>query len=48
MITLDEVEGIFQAELLGYDFFVFKNIDAECISILYKRKDEKYGIINVN
>lgn len=48
MKPMDEEEAILQAELLGYDFFVFKNIDAECISILYKRKDEKYGIINVN
>lgn len=44
---MDEEEAILQAELLGHDFFVFKNIDEECVSVLYKRKDDSYGIINV-
>ncbi len=48
MKPMDEEEAILQAELLGHDFFVFKNIDEECISVLYKRKDGKYGIINAN
>ena len=43
---MDEEEAILQMELLGHDFFVFKNIDEECISVLYKRKDGNYGIIN--
>ena len=48
MKPMDEDEAILQAELLGHDFFVFKNIDEECVSVLYKRKDGAYGIINVN
>ncbi len=47
MKPMDEEEAILQAELLDHDFFVFKNIDEECISVLYKRKDGRYGIINV-
>ena len=43
----DEEEAILQIELLNHDFFVFKNIDEECVSVLYKRKDNNYGIINV-
>ena len=43
---MDEEEAILQMELLGHDFFVFNNVDEECISVLYKRKDESYGIIN--
>ena len=43
---MDEEEAILQMELLGHDFFVFKNIDEECVSVLYKRKDGNYGIIN--
>lgn len=43
---MDEEEAILQMELLGHDFFVFKNVDEECISVLYKRKDGNYGIIN--
>ncbi len=44
---MDEEEAILQMRLLNHDFFVFKNIDEECVSVLYKRKDGKYGIINV-
>lgn len=44
---MDEEEAILQYELLGHDFFVFKNSNEECTSILYKRKDGNYGMINV-
>lgn len=43
---MNEEEAILQIELLNHDFFVFKNIDEDCFSVLYKRKDGKYGIIN--
>ena len=44
---MDEEEAIIQIELLNHDFFVFKNVNEECVSVLYRRKDGKYGIINV-
>lgn len=44
---MDEEEAILQMELLNHDFFVFKNIDEECVSVMYRRKDGNYGIINV-
>jgi putative sigma-54 modulation protein len=44
---MDEEEAILQMQLLNHDFFVFKNTDEECVSVLYRRKDNKYGIINV-
>ena len=47
MKPMDEEEAIIQAELLNHDFFIFKNVDEECVSVLYKRKDNFYGIINV-
>ena len=43
---MDEEEAILQMELLNHDFFMFKNIDEDCISVLSKRKDGKFGIIN--
>lgn len=43
---MDEEEAILQMELLDHDFFVFKNVDENAISVLYKRKDGNYGIIN--
>ena len=44
---MDEEEAMLQMELLNHDFFVFKNIDEECVSVMYKRRDGNYGIINV-
>ncbi len=37
-------EAMTQMELLGHDFFIFKNED-KLISVLYLRDDGKYGLI---
>jgi len=42
---MDEEEAILQMEMLGHDFFIFKDRDTSHICILYKRKDNNYGII---
>ncbi len=44
---MDEEEALLQMRMLNHDFFVFKNLDEECVSVLYKRKDGKFGIINI-
>ena len=44
---MNEEEAILQMDLLNHDFFAFKNTDEECVSVIYKRKDNSYGIINV-
>lgn len=44
---MDEEEAILQMNLLGHDFFVFRNIDTNNISVVYKRKDTNYGIMNI-
>ena len=46
MKPMNEEEAVLQMELLGHEFFVFKNTDSECISVLYRRKDGNYGIID--
>ena len=38
-------EAILQMNLLGHSFFVFRDTDSESIDIVYKRKDEGYGLI---
>ena len=45
MKPMSEEEAILQMELIGHEFFVFKDVDNDNISILYKRKDGDYGII---
>ena len=44
---MDEEEAILQMELLNHDFFIFKNIDEDCVSVIYLRKDGAYGIIDM-
>ena len=45
MKPMNEEEAILQMELIGHEFFVFKDTETDCVSILYKRKDGDYGII---
>ncbi len=40
-------EAILQMNLLGHTFFAFRNAEHDGISIVYKRKDDKYGILDV-
>ncbi|WP_435922710.1 ribosome hibernation-promoting factor, HPF/YfiA family [Paenibacillus sp. DYY-L-2] len=42
---MDVEEAILQMNLVGHNFFVFANIDTEEISVVYKRNDGKYGLI---
>ena len=38
-------EAILQMNLLGHTFFAFRNAQTDQINIVYKRKDDKYGIL---
>ena len=38
-------EAIDQLELLGHDFYVFYNDEEDGINVVYRRRDENYGLI---
>lgn len=38
-------EAIMQMNLIGHQFFVFLNDETDDVSVVYKRKDETYGLI---
>ena len=38
--------AIEQMELVGHDFFFFKNADDEKFSVLYRRRDGSYGLLS--
>ena len=42
---MDEEEAIIEMEMLGHDFFVFRDSETDKICVLYKRKNGNYGII---
>jgi len=44
---MDEEEAILQMELLGHEFFAFRNVETKEVNILYKRKDGDYGILEI-
>ena len=44
---MSEEEAILQMELLGHEFFAFRNMETKDINILYKRKDGDYGILEI-
>ncbi|MGI6625433.1 MAG: ribosome hibernation-promoting factor, HPF/YfiA family [Limnochordia bacterium] len=42
---MDVEEAVMQMELLGHDFFVFRDADSGDVSVVYKRRDGNYGLI---
>jgi putative sigma-54 modulation protein len=38
-------EAALQMELLGHDFFLFRNAESELVSVVYRRTDGDYGLI---
>jgi len=42
---MSEEEAILQMNMLGHDFFIFKNDKTFGVSVLYRRKDGDYGLI---
>jgi putative sigma-54 modulation protein len=42
---MDSSEAIEQMELLGHDFYLFENLDARTISLVYRRRDGSYGLL---
>jgi putative sigma-54 modulation protein len=38
-------EAALHLELVGHDFFVFRNAETEIINVVYRRRDGDYGLI---
>ena len=45
MKPMDEEEAILEMNLLGHEFFVYKDMHTDHINVLYRRKDGNYGLI---
>ena len=48
MKPMDEEEAILEMNLLGHEFFVYKDMHTNKVCVLYKRKDGNYGLIETN
>ena len=42
---MSEEEAVLQMELLGHQFYIFKDAETNKIAVVYKRKEGNYGII---
>jgi putative sigma-54 modulation protein len=38
-------EAVLQLELVGHDFFVFRNSESDEVNVVYRRNDGNYGLI---
>jgi len=45
MRPMSTEEALDQIELLGHDFFVFYNADEQAVNVLYRRRDNDYGLL---
>lgn len=45
LTQMHEEEAVEQLELLGHDFYAFSNIDTGKYSVIYKREDGAYGVL---
>ena len=45
MKPMSEAEAVEQMELLGHDFFLFFDVDANTYAVLYRRRQGGYGMI---
>ena len=45
MKPMDPEEACVQMELLGHNFFVFRNAETDDVSVVYNRKGNTYGLI---
>ena len=42
-MTVDE--AIVQMELLQHNFFIFLNVETDCVNLVYRRNDNNYGLL---
>lgn len=45
---MDSEEAVLQMDMLGHNFFIFEDAETNGISIVYRRTDGKYGLIETN
>lgn len=45
---MDNEEAILQMDMLGHDFFIYQDAETNGTSIVYRRNDGRYGLIEAN
>lgn len=42
---MDPEEAVIEMELIGHDFYVFRNSESNQVNVVYRRRDGNYGLI---
>lgn len=42
---MDPEEAAMEMELIGHDFYVFRNAENDLVNVIYRRRDGNYGLI---
>ena len=45
---MDSEEAVLQMDMLGHDFFIFQDAETNGTSVVYRRNDGRYGLIEIN
>ena len=45
LVPMSVEEAVIQMELMEHNFFIFVDVESEAVSVVYKRKNEDYGVI---
>ncbi|MBR0598186.1 ribosome hibernation-promoting factor, HPF/YfiA family [Sinanaerobacter chloroacetimidivorans] len=48
LLPMSVDEAIMQMELLEHNFFVFLNMESDSVNVVYKRKDNTYGLLETH
>ena len=48
LYPMSEAEAVEQLDLIDTDFYIFLNEETQKVSVIYRRNDEDYGVIETN
>lgn len=48
LLPMSVDEAIMQMELLEHNFFVFLNMETDSVNVVYKRRDDTFGLLETN
>ncbi len=48
VVPITVEEAILEMEMTHHDFYVFENANTRELNVIYKRKDDNYGVLEIN
>ena len=48
LLPMTPEEAVLQMEMLQHDFFVYLDMETDSVNVVYRRKDENYGVLETS